>query len=86
VTVGLEQDTQTGRISLQVRDNGVGLPEGMDWRQSQSLGLRLVQMLAGQMRGTVETGRGPGAEFRIIFAVNEKGESTGDATGPVKEV
>jgi len=39
-----------------------------------STGLRLVQMLAKQMRGTVETGPGPGAEFQINF--NVKGLSS----------
>lgn len=67
VTVCLELDPATETVSLWVRDNGVGLPVGLDWRQSRSLGLRLIQMLAGQLRGTVETGPGPGAEFRITF-------------------
>ena len=41
-----------GKVCLSVRDNGVGLPA--DWRQSTSLGLQLVQMLAGQVRGTLD--------------------------------
>ena len=50
-------------------DNGVGLPAGLDWRQSRSLGLRLVQMLAGQLRGTVQAfSNGGGTEFVISFA------------------
>jgi PAS domain S-box-containing protein len=67
VTVGLELDPATGSACLRVSDNGVGLPPGLEWRQSRSLGLRLVQMLAGQLRGTVETRNGPGAEFRVTF-------------------
>jgi PAS domain S-box-containing protein len=70
VSVVLEHDPATGVVCLRVRDNGVGLPEEMDWRQSASLGLRLVQMLAGQMRGRVRTGPGPGTEFQISFNVN----------------
>ncbi len=69
VTVTLEHDPATGAVSLRVRDNGVGLPADLDWRQTNSLGLRLVQMLAKQMRGTVETGPGPGTEFQINFNV-----------------
>ena len=75
VTVTLEQDPATGAACLRVRDNGVGLPADLDWRQSASLGLRLVQMLAGQMHGTVQTGSGsgsdssPGTEFRVNFKV-----------------
>ena len=67
VTVGLEHDPVTHAVCLRVHDNGVGLPASLDWRQSRSLGLRLVQILAGQLRGTVETGTGPGAEFLVSF-------------------
>jgi PAS domain S-box-containing protein len=69
VTVTLEHDTATGAVCLHLRDNGVGLPADLDWRQTNSLGLRLVQMLAKQMRGTVETAPGPGTEFQINFNV-----------------
>ncbi len=69
VTVTLEHDPATGAVSLRVRDNGAGLPADLDWRQSRSLGLRLVQMLTKQMRGTVEIGPGPGTEFQINFNV-----------------
>jgi PAS domain S-box-containing protein len=67
VTVGMEHDPVSGEVSLLVSDDGVGLPEGLEWRQARSLGLRLVQMLAGQLQGTVDTGPGPGAEFRVVF-------------------
>ena len=69
VVVTLEHDSDTGAVCLRVRDNGVGLPADLDWRQSSSLGLRLVQMLTGQIRGTVQTGPGPGTEFQISFNI-----------------
>jgi two-component sensor histidine kinase len=72
VTVGLAEDPANNRICLQVRDNGVGLPAGLNWRESRSLGLRLVQLLASQIEGTVEVGPGPGAEFRVAFFVPPK--------------
>ncbi len=74
VIVTLEHDPDTGAVCLRVSDNGVGLPADLDWRNSSSLGLRLVQMLAGQMRGTVQTSPGPGTEFQIRF--NVKGISS----------
>jgi two-component sensor histidine kinase len=43
----------------------------MDWRQTRSLGLRLVRILAVQLHGTVDTGIGPGAELQITFPLNE---------------
>ena len=67
VTVVLRQD-QDGLICLRVSDNGKGLPPGLDWRQAPSLGLRLVQMLTGQLNGTVEVKSGEGTEFEVSFA------------------
>ncbi len=59
VTVSL-QSGEDGRIRLSVADNGVGLPAGFDWRQARSLGLRLVQMLSGQLGASVEVSGGEG--------------------------
>ncbi len=69
VRVVLELDPADAVVSLRVGDNGCGLPPGQDWRQSSSLGLRLVQMLVSQLRGTVTTGTGPGTEFRVTFSL-----------------
>ena len=66
VTVGFQADPG-GRVCLRVSDNGVGLPAGLDWRQSLSLGLRLIQMLATQLKGTAEMHTGAGTEFLISF-------------------
>jgi len=68
VTVGLDRDAACDTCCLWVRDNGVGLPGGLEWRQAKSLGLRLVRILAGQLGGTLDTGPGPGTEFRVTFA------------------
>ena len=57
-----------GRVSLRVRDDGVGLPAGIDWRESQSLGLRLIHLLAGQLDASVEVKTGAGTDFLISFA------------------
>jgi len=68
VTVTLRSAPE-GCICLRFRDDGPGLPPDMDWRKSPSLGLRLVQMLAGQLNGTIETGAGPGTEFMLTFGL-----------------
>ncbi len=67
VTVELEQDAGSGLIRLSVGDNGIGLPQDLDWQQCPTLGLRLVQILARQLGGTVEKGTGPGTVFQILF-------------------
>ena len=67
VSVILEHDSATGAVCLRVCDTGIGLPTNFDCRQSTTLGLRLVQILAEQMHAEVQTGSGPGSEFQIRF-------------------
>ena len=78
VTVALEHDQATGTLCLRVWDNGVGIPTGLDWRNTGSLGMRLVQMLAG---GTVEAGPGPGTEFRVTIPLNGAGAGSAHQSG-----
>ncbi len=55
-------------IELCISDNGIGLPEGLDFRNTRSLGLKLVQWLAeDQLEGKVILKRENGTEFLIKF-------------------
>jgi len=55
-------------VELVVADNGNGLPEGLDFRNTETLGLQLVTSLAEhQLQGRVEMNRTNGTEFRITF-------------------
>jgi PAS domain S-box-containing protein len=56
-----------GQVTLRVADNGIGLPAGLDWRKSQSLGLQIVNILARQLMGTVRQESVAGADFSLIF-------------------
>jgi PAS domain S-box-containing protein len=56
-----------GMFYLAVRDDGVGFPAGLDYRTAESMGLQLVNLLAGQLDGTLELVRAGGTEFRIVF-------------------
>ncbi|MEI7832198.1 MAG: PAS domain S-box protein [bacterium] len=66
LTVTLQTNPE-GRILLRVSDNGPGLPEGLDWRKSTSLGLRLVQMLTTQLRGTLDVTSDDGVTVEVGF-------------------
>ncbi|HBG71581.1 MAG: hypothetical protein A2W93_08065 [Bacteroidetes bacterium GWF2_43_63] len=51
-----------------IKDNGKGLPEGFDIRNTKSLGLQLVSILTEQINGTIEVKRSAkGTEFIIVF-------------------
>lgn len=71
VRVSLRGDAQ-GQLRLSVRDNGTGLPAGFNWREARTLGLRLVQMLAGQLHATVEVSSDEGTEFAVTI-MNARG-------------
>jgi PAS domain S-box-containing protein len=66
IAVSLRRVTD-GQVCLRVRDNGAGLPPDFDWRQADTLGLRLVQLLAGQLGATVEMSDNEGTEFAVTF-------------------
>jgi len=81
VTAALHADPD-GRVHLCVRDDGVGLPPGMDWRHTRSLGLQLVQMLTSQINGAVEVRSGAGTEFEITFTLPAAHGQAGEQAQP----
>ena len=55
------------QFEFTVSDNGIGFPEDLDFRNTKTLGLRLVHMLIDQLDGTIELYRGHGTKFIIKF-------------------
>jgi two-component system sensor kinase len=57
-----------GQKQIVYRDDGVGLPENLDWRNSGTLGLSLVfNLIENQLQGRVAVNRGNGTEFVLTF-------------------
>jgi len=52
---------------LIIRDNGIGFPDNIDFRSTDSLGLQLVNSLTDQIDGKIEMKNDNGTEFKIIF-------------------
>lgn len=72
IRVGLSRGPEN-QYTLLVADNGKGLPEELDFRNSPSLGLRLITNLAeSQLRGRMEIHSNPGVEVKIIFSDREQ--------------
>lgn len=54
-------------IILEIKDNGIGIPETFDIASSDSLGLQLVETLIKQISGTVTLDAKQGTKFIIKF-------------------
>ena len=69
------QHVEGGAVELEVSDDGVGLPPGMDFAKNDSLGVYLVQALTEQIDGelvvtSVDQGR-KGCSFLVRFTPSE---------------
>ncbi len=60
-----------GKIILTVSDNGVGFLEDMDFQNTKTLGMQLINTLVGQIDGTMEISGFNGAKFKITFQEKE---------------
>jgi two-component sensor histidine kinase len=61
-----------GEMVLSVRDNGVGLPQGLNVSATRSLGLQLVKLLADQVGARLTVGSAPGTCFELRFDAIEE--------------
>jgi two-component sensor histidine kinase len=59
--------TDTGAYIMDFSDNGVGFPTGFDHKNTQTLGLRLINSLVAQLDGKVELEGSAGVKFHIFF-------------------
>jgi PAS domain S-box-containing protein len=66
-----------GRRVLVVHDDGLGLPDSIDFRNSPSLGLKLVGVLSRQLGGTVRAERGNGTKVIVEFPSSSAYEEGG---------
>ena len=53
--------------TMSVKDNGIGIPEGVDIQHSISLGLKIVNSMVSQLDGSIEILRNDGTQFLIKF-------------------
>jgi two-component sensor histidine kinase/ligand-binding sensor domain-containing protein len=66
LTIDFSQEKDK-KFKLVVADNGVGFPEDLDFRNTESLGMRLICILTEQLQGTVELDKKNGTKFEIKF-------------------
>src|SRR5262249_45969592 len=66
VALGYVHDANT--YVLEVCDDGIGFPPDLDYRSTQTLGLKLVHSLVDQLHGTIAMEGGGGTCFRVRFS------------------
>ena len=67
ILLKLKSNNENG-VELIVSDNGVGIPEAFDLQKADSLGLKLVKMLAeNQLDGSLDMESNNGTKFTIKF-------------------
>jgi PAS domain S-box-containing protein len=73
-TIGISGTTEGDRVTLVVRDDGIGMPPDLDWKNTASLGMRLVTSLVDQVNGTITLDSGSGTAWRITVHKGTEGD------------
>jgi two-component sensor histidine kinase len=66
-----------GEILLNVSDDGVGLPPGIEPRSGNTFGMQLIADLVDQLHGSVEVSRDAGTTVRILFPASKANSPQG---------
>lgn len=53
------------QLSINIKDNGAGLPNGLEFDKKGSFGMELIQSLSRQIRATIELHEGPGCHIEL---------------------
>jgi PAS domain S-box-containing protein len=59
--------SQDGILIMEVGDDGIGFPEDIDFKDTDSLGLKLVNVLTGQIDGEIKMEVNQGTKFTITY-------------------
>ncbi|PZO36381.1 MAG: hypothetical protein DCF19_21515 [Pseudanabaena frigida] len=67
IEVILYSSMDDDKLHLIIRDNGIGLPQNIDFNGTASLGLRLVRILTQQLRASLDLSCTIGTSFHFTF-------------------
>ncbi len=65
--INIDLHLEGEKYVLIISDNGIGFPEGLDFQNTETLGLRLVNILVGQINGAITLDKSEGTSFKIEF-------------------
>ncbi|KAF5029195.1 Histidine kinase-, DNA gyrase B-, and HSP90-like ATPase [anaerobic digester metagenome] len=59
--------TNTNILNLKITDNGIGIPQTINIKNTQTLGLKIVKILTEQLDGTIQLNKNNGTNYKITF-------------------
>ncbi len=59
------------QLLLRICDDGIGIPQDVEIKDSRSLGFQLIDALVGQLQGHLVVKRQAGTRIEIVFPINE---------------
>ena len=65
--INIDLHLEGEKYMLIISDNGIGFPEDLDFQNTETLGLRLVNILVNQINGVITLDKSEGASFKIEF-------------------
>lgn len=71
-TIRIKTALQNGHVTLEIQDDGIGIPESVDLNNSTGFGLQLVGLLTQQLKGSVKILREQGTRFVLEFDIKKK--------------
>jgi len=69
--INVDFKSKNDDFTLIVSDNGIGFPAELDFKNTNTLGLRLVNSLTDQIHGKIQLKVDNGTEFKIMFKETE---------------
>ncbi|MBT4643004.1 MAG: sensor histidine kinase, partial [Deltaproteobacteria bacterium] len=70
--INVNMKKQDQKLQLTVIDDGVGIPDDFDWKNSKSLGLKLVRTIVeNQLDGSIDMESKNGTKFTIKFNIDK---------------
>jgi len=70
--VTIELTRNENKVFVRVSDNGIGFPPGLDYKNTETLGMQLVYTLIDQLEGTINLHSGNGTTFIMEFPLSEQ--------------
>jgi len=65
--ISVKASRKNGQVIIEYADNGVGLPEGINFEKPAGFGTQLIKMLIDQIHGTINIERGSGTKYILSF-------------------